>query len=220
VDAALAIRGLDAVTARELQAFRESVERERQRSDELEARIRSGEATPEEHAELARILAGRGQWLSAAELQRVAPPSTDQREILAYMLFEAGRFREAHEIWGALAEESGRASLRLNDGVALALLGDDQAAAQSFRRVLEAEPQHDLARLYLANALLRLGDVRPAAESYKAYLDVVGEPDAAERVRRILQQIAPDLLPAPTGPLVPEPLPPRPPEPDEEDPRS
>ena len=69
----------------------------------------------------------------------------------------------------------------------------------------------------MGNALLRMGDVRESAESYKAYLDQGGESEASERVRRILQQIAPDLVPVANDPLAPDRRPPPPTDPDDED---
>jgi tetratricopeptide (TPR) repeat protein len=206
VATALALPDLGTKIIDRLAVLRAELEAEALRAALLESRIASGEGTPEERGELAAILARRGQWNEAAELQR-APASPEQEEWLAYLLFQAGRYREAHGIWSRLvsaAPEEARLDLRLNAGVALALLGDDAAAAEAFRGVLDAEPGHGLARLYLANALLRQGQTAAAARDYRAYLETDASSAAAERVRRILRQVAPELLPATDAePLVP-----------------
>ena len=51
------------------------------------------------------------------------------------------------------------------------------------------------AQLYLGNALLRLGQRAEAIEAYRQFLGVGEDGEAAERIRRILKQIAPQALP-------------------------
>jgi tetratricopeptide (TPR) repeat protein len=119
-------------------------------------------------------------------------------------MFKANRFREANEIYSELAA-SGDAKILLNEGVTLAMLGDDEAAAAAYRRALESDPGLHPAKLYLGNALLRLRRRQDAAAVYKGYLDEVKSGEAAERVRRILLQIAPGLLPPAVSPLAPPP---------------
>ena len=163
-------------------------------------------------------MARRGLWGDAAELLRDAPSSADNDEWLAYLLFQDGGYREAHEIYARLAAGGVRDDLLLNAGVALALLGSDQRAARQFGAILETDPGHRLARLYLANAQLRLGRADVAAENYRAYLDVDPSSEPAERVRRILEQIAPELLPEGLDePLVPGPRPAPPPDAEEQE---
>ena len=79
-----------------------------------------------------------------------------------------------------------------------------------FGDVLADDPSHKLAHLYLGNAMLRMRRPREAAASYRAFLDAGGENKSAERVRRILKQIAPETLPPETDSLLPE-VPPFPP---------
>jgi tetratricopeptide (TPR) repeat protein len=127
---------------------------------------------------------------------------------MAYMLFRSDRFREAHELYARLASENETAAMRVNDGVAVSQLGDDEAASAAYRRALEIEPDHRLAQLYLGNALLRLGRRDQAVAAYSAFLDLDSRGESAERVRRILEQIAPEALPEKPSPLEPVPQPP------------
>ena len=69
------------------------------------------------------------------------------------------------------------------------------SAIEAYQGVLETRPENLQARLYLGNALLRSGRERAAAEEYRRFLDLHDTGEDAERVRRILRQIAPDLLP-------------------------
>lgn len=195
LDAALADPRVDAPDTKRLQEFRDRLVAERREAADLERRVADGEATAAEHASLARIYAGRGLWEEAIEQQRSAPPEIDQQERLAFMLFRAERFREAHELYQELARLRRSAELEVNNGVSMAMLGDDEAAVAAYRRALEIRPDDRLARLYLGNALLRLERREPAVEAYAAFLRQGGQGEAAERVRRILQQIAPEALP-------------------------
>ena len=205
IDLALSDSRVDAVIRTRIEAYRERVEAERGSVAELERRVRDGEAAAEDRAALATIYAGRGLWDEAVELQREAGDDAVQQERLAYMLFQAGRYREAHEIYSGPAAAEGGIAATVNDGVTLALLGDDEAAAASYRRALGVQADHPRARLYLANALLRLGRREEAVEAYLAFLDLGFRGEAAERVRRILQQVAPDALPPGPSPLEPPP---------------
>ncbi len=213
LDFALSVPDLDTATTKRLQQRREAVVHERERLLELYWLATSGFASPEHYAELADLFARRTRWGLAAQMQRLAPPSPAHEEWLAYLLFRDGRYREAYRIYARLAEDENRLVLQLNAGIALATLGNDAAAMEAYDRVLQADPASRLARLYLANAQLRTGSVESAAKNYKAFLDSGGATQLAERVRRILQQIAPDLLPDEEPAL----LPPAPPPPEEEE---
>ena len=215
LDLALIEPGLEAETAKRLRERREAVVRERRRLLELYSLAASGYASHEHYAELADLFARRSQWNLAAEMQRFAPPAPEQEEWLAYLLFRDGRYRDAYRIYAKLAESENRSVLQLNAGIALALLGNDPAAVAAYDRVLAADPAHRLARLYLANAQLRMGRVESAAKNYRTFLDAGGGSQPSERVRRILEQIAPELVPDDEQALVP-PAPP-PPEEEEED---
>jgi tetratricopeptide (TPR) repeat protein len=217
IDSALNISGLESLTETSLNEMREALEAEELRVAELESRVALGEASAEEYTELAAVLARRGRWAEAVETLRRVPPSSANDEWLAYLLFQDGQYRESFAIYARLAESQGKAALRLNAGVALALLGNDTAAVEVFDAIPEADPHHAAARLYTANALLRMGRLDAAARHYRAYLDDDGPSEPAERVRRILKQIAPELLPPERESLVPD-APPPPPPADNEDP--
>jgi thioredoxin-like negative regulator of GroEL len=150
-------------------------------------------------------------------MQRRAPASPNGDEWLAFLLFQDGKYREAHGIYSRLAESEGRIELQLNAGIALALLGNDGAAAREYDAVLQSDPGHARARLYLANAQLRMGRLESAAKNYRTYLDAGGASEPTERVRRILMQIAPDLLPPEDEAVVPPAELPPPPDEDNEE---
>jgi tetratricopeptide (TPR) repeat protein len=220
IAAALSIPDLETEMVDRLHAVREAVEAEELRVAELESRVAAGEAASEDYAELADILARRGLWGDAAEMLRRAPVSPDGEEWLAFLLLQDGKYREAYGIYSRLADSEGRTDLRLNAGIALALLGNDGAAAREYEAILQSDPGHATARLYLANAQLRMGRLDAAAKNYRTYLDAGGAKEPTERVRRILKQIAPDLLPPEDESIVPPadhlPPPPPPAEDDEE----
>ena len=206
---------LDAELEQRLSDRMVAVVRERQRLHRLHSMVATGHAGHEHYGELADLYVRRNQWDLAAQLQRWAPPSSEQREWLAYLLFRDGQYREAYRIYAELAQATDDLVLQLNAGIALAWLGNDPAAVEAYNRVLAADPESRLARLYLANAQLRLGSVEPAAKNYRTFLDAGGASESAERVRRILTQIAPELVPDEPPPLVP-PAPPPPEESEEE----
>jgi tetratricopeptide (TPR) repeat protein len=195
VDAALADPRLDAILAGRFETYRAEVLEEKENFERLEGLVDSGEATSEDYAELALIYADRRLWERASELQRQVAPSDEQRERLAFMLFQANRFREAHQLYVGLFEAAASATAAVNDGVTLAMLGDDEAAVEMYRKALELDPGNRTATLFLANALLRLGHRDEAVQSYVAFLRDSERGEWAERVRRILEQIAPAALP-------------------------
>ena len=203
IDAALRLPELDGATVGRLEALRQAVQDEELHVAELEASVASGEAAAEDFGALVDVLARRGRWGDAAELLRLTPPSPHGDELMAYLLFRDGQYRSAYAIYSGLADSLGGTALQLNAGVALALLGNDAAAMAVYDGILEAEPHHVTARLYLANAQLRLGRIEAAATNYRAFLDAGGVREAAERVRRILKQIAPELAPAEEDTVLP-----------------
>jgi tetratricopeptide (TPR) repeat protein len=206
LDAALADLRLDTRTRLKLEEFREEVVNEQLEVAALYARIGAGEASAADYSALAELFAGRGEWDEAVELQRQAGSDYEQRARLAFMLFQANAFREAHSLYREMARERPSPELELNGGVCLALLGNDQGAVEAYRRTLELQPDNTLARLYLGNALLRMGQVDPAVDEYSTFLRRHSEGENAERVRRILSVLAPDAVPqSPALPVGPTP---------------
>jgi len=185
---------LDSGQRREIQEKKTAVEAEASELAALEAQRAAGE-TPEVLRRLAGIYAGRRDWERAADLQGRSDPAGIERERYAYYLFRAGRPREAQVLYAELARGGGRADLEINQGVALARLGDDAGAVDAYRRALGLDPAEKHARLYLGNSLLRLGRRDEAVTEYKRYLDEVHEGPARARLVRILGQIAPGALP-------------------------
>ena len=212
IDSALADPRLDAPRAKRLQQARERVQAEETEVAALDARLAAGTASAADRTQLARIYARRTQWTAAIDLERTLEPDRAQRERLAYLLFRANRFREAHEIYAALYTEEPTPAAALNDGVTLALLGDDPGAIRAFESALATDPANSSAKVFLANALLRTGNTPAAIAAYKEFLDAGARGERAERVRRILAQLAPGLVapvatPAPARAPAPTPGP-------------
>lgn len=205
IDLALTDPRMDARSARLLEEYRDRVERERVLLAQLQQRVESGEASPLDYGALASVYAGRGLWNEAVELQRRAGDGPEQQDRLAYVLFQAGRYREAREIYAGLARTTSVAAAEINDGVTLALLGNDEAAVAAYERALAIETDFPRALVYMANSLLRLGRGEEAVASYKTFLDLGFKGEVSERVRRILLQIAPEVLPPDKSPLEPPP---------------
>ena len=203
LETALGDERIEPRVARRLVEFRTELEAEQQRLIALEQRVTDGTATPEDYRALARVYVDRADWERALGYQRGAPDERADRELLAFLLFKTGRYRDAHEVFSELARDAGRADLEINDGVTLTLLGDHDGALDAYGRALALEPDNSLALLYRGNALLRLGRDGDAVVAYKAFLDRGGYGEDEERVRRILEQIAPGAVPA-RAPLFPD----------------
>lgn len=207
MDGALADRRLEALERRRMQDYRDGLAAEFERLAELEAWRDAGDANPDDHAQLAMIYAARGDWDAAVRSLEDAQGSALRDERLGYVLFRAGRFRDALNVYERIAAD-GRVDLEINRGVCAARLGQELKAVEAYRRAIELEPGHRTAQLYLGNALLRLGQRDPAVEAYKGFLEHGTRGEAAERVRRILSQIAPDAVVEGHDPLAPVPSPP------------
>jgi len=195
IDRALSDARLPRRNRDELTAQRAAIVAERDLAASLEAAIASGFASAADRAALSGVEAARGRFDRAAELLSSAQPEGADRERLAFYLFRAGRFREAHELYATLAREAKRADLEVNDGASLARQGDDAKAKQAFERALAIDPAQPLAQLYLANALLRMGDTQAATSTYRAFLGAYPNGASAEQVRRVLAELAPEAKP-------------------------
>lgn len=192
LDRALTDKRLRSTTRKWLQERLALVETERDRIAVIDARIAGGEATSADYRAMAAIYAARLLWEDAAHLQALGEPDGIEEQRLAYYLFRAGSYREAHRMYIAIAERQPSADLEVNAGVALARLGDYRGAFDAYGRALQIAPEHLHALLYQGNALLRLGREDEALESYQAFLDRGGDGEAAERTRRILEQLDPE----------------------------
>ncbi len=202
IDSALADQRLEALERRKLQEYRDGIGEELERLTHLEALRDAGEANPDDFAQLGRIYAARADWEASIEALEAAEGSDRQDEWLAYALFRAGRFREALQVYDRLYSIDS-IELAINRGVCAARLGHDLKAVEAYRRALELEPDNRTAQLYLGNAYLRLGEREQAVEQYKAFLGFSTRGEAAERVRRILTQIAPEAVAETHDPLAP-----------------
>ena len=117
LDIALRDPRIDSIASRELREYRTLLETESARLVELTGFEEWGEATPEDYRALAHIFAQRQRWDEAIEFQMNAPATPDDKDTLAYLLFEAGRFRDAHAIYSDLAASLGRASDQVNRAI-------------------------------------------------------------------------------------------------------
>lgn len=214
MDTALADERLDALERKRLQAYRDTLSDEQERLIALEQLRDAGEAGPDDYAQLALIYAARGDWNGAVDALENAQGSPLRAERLGYALFRAGRYRDAMNVYEQSAGNDG-VDRALNLGVCAARLGHDLEAVDAFRHALELEPKQRTAQLYLGNALLRLGQRDDAVAAYKAFLEQETRGEAAERVRRILKQIAPGAVADSHDPLAPVKQPP--PQPTKED---
>jgi len=202
VDTALADPRLEALERRKLQDYRDGIGEELERLTALETTRDAGDANPDDYAHLGMIYAARADWSAAIQALEFAEGSALRDERLGYVLFRAGRFREALEVYDR-ADTSDRVDLAINRGVCAARLGHDLKAVEAYRRAIELEPGHRMAQLYLGNSYLRLGQREQAIEGYMAFLEQGTRGEAAERVRRILSQIAPGAVAESHDPLAP-----------------
>jgi len=195
LDAALADARLDRRLREELTKQRASLAAERDHGAALEALIAAGSATPADRVALSRLEAAKGRFDHAADLLTATAPVGPDRERLAFYLFRAARFGEAHALYAELAHAEKRADLEVNDGASLARLGDDAKAKEALERALAIEPAQPLAKLYLGNALLRMGDAAGASATYRAFLTAFPTGASAEQVRRVLAELTPGATP-------------------------
>jgi tetratricopeptide (TPR) repeat protein len=195
IDAALADARLDRRNKEALTKQRTEIIAEQERAATLTAEIASGTATAADRAAFAAIEASRGRFDLAADLLASTDPQGADRERLAFYYFRAARYRDAHAIYAELAPGQTRADLWVNDGAALARLGDNDKAKAAFTRALLVDPNQPLAKLYLGNAQLRLGDTAGAKQTYQAFLTAFPTGASAEQVRRVLAELTPEAKP-------------------------
>jgi tetratricopeptide (TPR) repeat protein len=209
LDAILADERTDAGTRIRVEETRATTVAERDRAAAIGERLASGTATAVDFREAAALEASRGRFAEAADLESRAGTQGPDTERLAWYHVRAGRYREAHEAYAALARSTPDPVAETNDGVALALLGNDAAAIEAFRRALALPGSPDRAWAYLGNALYRTGRREEAIDAYVRYVESGASGETAERVRRVLARIAPSRTPQspPPPPFVVRPEP-------------
>ena len=152
-------------------------------------------------AEGERDLAIVGQLQAAAEhlraerleevraaLDRLTGMAPDDLRVLnlrGLYLFRMERYAEARDVYRMLVVDHPRdTALCLNLGLTELKLGDNAAAQESLRRVVDAEPNNQRAQGYLGLALMRGGDLRGAQLAFAR----AGQHDLEARVaRRIVE---------------------------------
>ncbi|HEX6853202.1 MAG TPA: tetratricopeptide repeat protein [Candidatus Polarisedimenticolaceae bacterium] len=209
LDAILADERTDTSTRVRVEETRAATVAERDRVAAITARLEAGTATAVDFREAATLEASRGRFAEAAELESRAGTQGPDTERLAWYRLRAGRYQEAHELYAVLARSSQDPVAEVNDGVALALLGNDAAAIEAFRRAIVLPGAPDRAWAYLGNALYRSGRREEAVDAYVRYIESGASGETAERVRRVLARIAPSRAPQapPPPPFVVRPQP-------------
>ncbi len=200
LDLASALDPLDSRQSTVLNERRQRYLVEREALTSVASRIAAGAATPADLERSAEIHAMRGEWNEAADLRRQAAGNNAMDERLAWYLLRASRPREALAIYERLALDSAESRHEVNRGVAHVALGAETAAEVAFRKALEEDPARAVAWLYLGNVYLRAERRPEAVRAYREFLNLDPQGEAAERVRRILRQIAPDQVPHPIAP--------------------
>ena len=102
-----------------------------------------------------------------------APLSATDRQLMhqALMLMQAGRASEALPLWQTLGEHRPDLALpRVNSGIALEALGQEEAALAAYREAIEANPDSAAAWRRLARLQRRLGRFEAARETYRKAL--------------------------------------------------
>jgi len=180
----------------------------------LTAAVAGAPDDPNAHAALARLYSSLRAHQRAAEEYLAAAaraglpaagtgqPAADAPPLDAVALrFDAGlaflsarRFSDAIATLDAVAQSAPDDNVRLDalfdSGVARARAGLDAAAETAFRDYLARRPADAEAHLYLGNALLRLGHRDEARLEYAAYLEKADPGPDADRVRRLVADLA------------------------------
>jgi tetratricopeptide (TPR) repeat protein len=191
VDLALADSRLQAAGRRELETYRETVRTEQEEYNRLEDAVTAENASADDYRSLAGIHAMRREWKLAAELLDRAGPEADQA-VLGYYLLKAERYSDAADLYAAIPGLENDAGLLINRGIALANLGRNREAEESYRRALELDQGNPDAWLYLGNALVRLRENDAAVEAFGKFLELGARHTASEQVRRIVLQLTGD----------------------------
>jgi len=182
----------DPAGRRTLEKAQEAYQATATRIASLTSAITATPDKPEPYLELAALLSDAGALEKSVEPARRAAelsPDPSTRLQLAYYLLRAQQSDEAAVILKDLAA-SGSAPALLNLGVAQASLGQDEAAAATYRKYLENHPKDPLPHLYLGNSLYRLGRENEARASYQSYLDLASGDEKTGKVRRLLQLLS------------------------------
>lgn len=128
---------------------------------------------------MSRYYAGEQQRLAAAgdvegavtmaqRAVRLDPFGTEPLESESFLLLQQGRDQEAEQALSEAMERSPNYYLPhlMMGNLQIAQIGDFEAAARSYRRVLELNPQAGVASSGLAQALVRQGKLEEAREEY------------------------------------------------------
>jgi Flp pilus assembly protein TadD len=188
----------------------ESLDRARGETDllaTLTAAVAGAPDNPNARAALARLYSVLRAHQRAAEEYLAAAARAGQQAAgdppldPVALRFDAGlaflsarRFAEAiatlDDVAQSAADENTRLDALFDSGVARAQAGLDAAAAAAFRDYLARRPADAEAHLYLGNALLRLGRRDEARLEYAAYLEQADPGPDADRVRRLVADLA------------------------------
>ncbi|MCH8821977.1 MAG: tetratricopeptide repeat protein [Planctomycetes bacterium] len=106
-----------------------------------------------------------------AAIKEAQPLSTTPLMELGSVLLKAHRFSEARDIFAEILIRAPNSAMAIaNAGVAMAGLGDDEAAAALLRESIELSPSLADTHYRLATVLLRLGKIQEAQTHYRETL--------------------------------------------------
>lgn len=193
LDAASQRPSEDVKLKHDITELREKYRRERLTIDDIEARMKQGQASPDEIRTLAGLRAETGDYASAARaLASVVDPNAPPADLfrLGYYQLRAGQYDEAVDSFTALrGERPGSAAVLLDLGLSLQGKGLMGAAEQVYVDAVGRSPDDPILLTALGNALVENGKYEEAARYYEKALASPTEFDGRARVETILKAI-------------------------------
>jgi tetratricopeptide (TPR) repeat protein len=147
------------------------------------------------HQPLAQIYAGRGDWESAlvhAEALIEKEPKSGRAHVIRYKsLRNLGRMAEAGEALEELRESSPEASVEIffEDGLEEFSSGQPSLALESFRRVLEIDPDHPRAHYQLGLSYVSLGEHDLAGEALQRFIELAPDDPEVASAREMIRYL-------------------------------
>jgi tetratricopeptide (TPR) repeat protein len=147
------------------------------------------------HQPLAQIYSGRGDWESAlvhAEALLEKEPTNGRAHVIRYKsLRNLGRMAEAGEALEALRASSREASLEIffEDGLEEFSSGQPGQALESFRRVLEIDPDHPRAHYQLGLSYASLGEHDLARAALQRFIELAPDDPEVASAREMIRYL-------------------------------
>jgi tetratricopeptide (TPR) repeat protein len=174
-------------------AVKESdLERARER---FEAALALDENLYQAHRPLAQIYSGRGDWESAlvhAEALLEKEPTDGRAHVIRYKsLRNLGRMEAADEALRELRESSPEASLEIffEEGLEEFASGQSGLALESFRRVLEIDPDHPRAHYQVGLSYASLGENDRARAALQRFVELAPDDPEVASAREMIRYL-------------------------------